>query len=60
MGTKYLTLDDRLYTYLDRLRSDADDPLLADLRAETSALGKVSECQISDEQIGRASCWVRV
>lgn len=50
MGTKYLTLDDRLYTYLDRLRSDADDPLLADLRAETSALGKVSECQISDEQ----------
>jgi len=50
MGTKYLKLDDRLYGYLCGLRSDAADPLLRELRQETAALGKVSECQISDEQ----------
>jgi caffeoyl-CoA O-methyltransferase len=50
MGTKYLKLDDRLYGYLCGLRSDAADPLLRELREETAALGKVSECQISDEQ----------
>jgi caffeoyl-CoA O-methyltransferase len=50
MGTKYLTLNERLYSYLCSCRSDVSDPLLAELRAETAALGKVSECQISDEQ----------
>jgi len=50
MGTKYLTLNERMYQYLCGCRSDAADPLLAQLRAETAALGKVSECQISDEQ----------
>jgi caffeoyl-CoA O-methyltransferase len=50
MGTKYLKLDDRLYQYLDKCRSDANDPLLQELRAETASLGQVSECQISDEQ----------
>jgi caffeoyl-CoA O-methyltransferase len=50
MGTKYLTLDDRLYRYLSGCRSDVTDPVLQDLRAETAALGKFSECQIADEQ----------
>jgi len=50
VGTKYITLDERIYRYLDGCRSDARDPLLQELRAETAALGQVSECQISDEQ----------
>lgn len=50
MGSKYVTLNDRLYSYLIRSRSDVADPLLAELRAETAALGDVSVCQISDEQ----------
>jgi caffeoyl-CoA O-methyltransferase len=50
MGSKYVTLNDRLYEYLIHCRSDAGDPLLAELRAETAALGEVSVCQISDEQ----------
>ncbi|HEV2210465.1 MAG TPA: class I SAM-dependent methyltransferase [Verrucomicrobiae bacterium] len=50
MGTKYVSLTDRLYSYLGRCRSDATDPLLAELRADTAALGDVSICQISDEQ----------
>jgi caffeoyl-CoA O-methyltransferase len=51
MGTKYVTLNDRLYDYLSGLRSDAPDRLLRALRTETAALGpEVSKCQISDEQ----------
>ena len=51
MGTKYVALNDTLYRYLSGLRSDSGDPLLAQLRAETAALGEeVSKCQISDEQ----------
>jgi len=50
MGSKYVTLNDRLYDYLIRCRSDEADPLLAELRAETARLGDVSVCQISDEQ----------
>jgi predicted O-methyltransferase YrrM len=51
MGTKYVALDDNLYTYLSALRSDADDHLLQDLRVETAALGEeVAKCQISDDQ----------
>ncbi len=51
MGTKYLRLNQRLYRYLGRCRSDACDPLLEELRAETAALGEeISKCQISDEQ----------
>ncbi len=50
MGTKYVRLDDRLYDYLNGCRSDADDRLLAELRAETAALGDASDCQISDDQ----------
>ena len=51
MGTKYVRLNEQLYRYLDGCRSDAADPLLGELRAETAALGEeVSKCQISDEQ----------
>src|SRR5580765_8136970 len=50
MGLKYLSLNERLYRYLRRFRSDADDPLLEELRTETAALGDVSIMQISDEQ----------
>src|SRR5262245_5478366 len=50
MGTKYIKLDDRQYSYLQRCRSDLNDSVLAELRAETAALGEVSVCQISDEQ----------
>lgn len=51
MGTKYLRLNNRLYAYLCRCRSDASDPLLQELRAETAALGEeISKCQISDDQ----------
>jgi caffeoyl-CoA O-methyltransferase len=51
MGTKYLRLNKRLYNYVNRCRSDAADPLLRELRAETEALGEeVSKCQISDDQ----------
>ena len=51
MGAKYVRLNQRLYHYLCGCRSDAADPLLQELRAETAKLGKeVSKCQISDEQ----------
>jgi caffeoyl-CoA O-methyltransferase len=51
MGKKYVRLNETLYRYLGRCRSDAADPLLQELRAETEALGEeVSKCQISDEQ----------
>ena len=51
MGKKYVSLTDQVYDYLSNWRSDAGDPLLRDLRAETAALGDVSVCQISDEQV---------
>ena len=51
MGIKYVPLNDRLYGYLSALRSDADDPLLRELRVETAALGEeVAKCQVSDDQ----------
>jgi caffeoyl-CoA O-methyltransferase len=51
MGTKYVSVNDSLYSYLSGMRSDAADPLLRQLRAETAALGEeISKCQISDEQ----------
>ena len=51
MGTKYVTLNDTLYSYLSGLRSDAGDGLLQELRAETAALGEeVAKCQISDDE----------
>ena len=50
MELKYLSLDDRLYQYLRRFRSDAGDPILQQLRAETTALGDISRMQISEDQ----------
>jgi predicted O-methyltransferase YrrM len=51
MGTKYIRLNARLYRYLCQCRSDASDPLLEELRAETAALGEeVSKCQVSDDE----------
>ena len=34
MGSKYLSLNERLYGYLNRLRSDVADRVLAQLRRE--------------------------
>jgi caffeoyl-CoA O-methyltransferase len=50
MGLKYLSLNEQLYRYLRRFRSQADDPILQELRAETFALGDVSIMQISEDQ----------
>ena len=51
MGIKYVPLNDRLYSYLSALRSDADNPLLRELRVETAALGEeVAKCQVTDNQ----------
>jgi predicted O-methyltransferase YrrM len=50
MQLKYLTLDDRLYRYAAAHRSDAADPVLADLRAENETFGEDAKCQVSDEQ----------
>jgi caffeoyl-CoA O-methyltransferase len=50
MSLKYLSLNDSLYDYLRRFRSDAGDPILEELRAETAALGELSQMQISQEQ----------
>ncbi len=36
MGTKHVSLNDSLYSYLSGLRSDAADALLQQLRAETA------------------------
>jgi len=50
MGSKYISLNDRIYDYLVHLRTDVADPTLAELRAETAKLGEVAVCQISDEE----------
>ena len=50
MGLKYLALNDSLYRYVCRHRSDANDPILRALRKETEALGDISRMQISEEQ----------
>jgi caffeoyl-CoA O-methyltransferase len=59
VGTKYVALNDGLYAYLCRHRSDAADALLSELREETAALGPASICQISDEQGAFLSILVR-
>jgi caffeoyl-CoA O-methyltransferase len=50
MPLKYVSLNDSLFRYLRSVRSDARDPLLQQLRAETETLGDLSEMQISEEQ----------
>jgi caffeoyl-CoA O-methyltransferase len=57
---KYLPMNDELYAYLNRHRSDADDCLLAELRAETEVLGSESRMQISSEQGGLLAILVAV
>src|SRR6266403_850005 len=47
---KYLALNDQLYRYVCKCRSNAKDPILDALRKETEALGDVSRMQISREQ----------
>jgi caffeoyl-CoA O-methyltransferase len=50
MGLKYVSLNDSIYRYLSRARSGAQDSLLRELKAETDALGEISQMQISEEQ----------
>ena len=50
MELKYVALTDSLYRYLTSARSNAADPVLEALRAETDALGDISRMQISPEQ----------
>src|SRR3954463_6540933 len=50
MGLKYISLNDNLYGYLCACRSDAQDPILRDLRQETADIGEMSRMQISEEQ----------
>ena len=48
---KYIALNDALYRYLVHCRSAAEEPVLAELRAETDGLGPdISRMQISPEQ----------
>jgi caffeoyl-CoA O-methyltransferase len=50
MDLKYVPLNDSLYKYICSARSNANDPILAALRAETDALGEIARMQISPEQ----------
>ncbi len=47
---KYVALNDSLYDYIVRHRTRVVDPVLAELRAETEALGDVAKMLISPEQ----------
>ncbi len=49
-NAKYVELTPALYDYMVRQRSEAADPILKSLRAETAALGDVSRMLISEEQ----------
>ena len=65
MELKYVALNDSLYRYLVGCRSNATDPILKDLQAETDLLGEdISRMQISPEQgnfltILTAACGVK-
>ena len=50
MSGKYVALNDVLYEYMVAQRSNADDPVLEALRAETENLGEISRMSISPEQ----------
>jgi caffeoyl-CoA O-methyltransferase len=52
MSTKYTPLTDALYDYVVAQRSNADDPVLADLQRETQSLGEISQMAISPDQSG--------
>jgi caffeoyl-CoA O-methyltransferase len=47
---KYVALNDELYRYYSSCHTHADDPVLAELRRATEALGDISRMQISPEQ----------
>lgn len=47
---KYVPIDDDVHRYVCTHRSNADDPLLAELRRVTDELGDESRMQISEEQ----------
>jgi caffeoyl-CoA O-methyltransferase len=50
MQLKYLPLDDSLYRYAIAHRTDAADPVLAELRDENETFGEDAKCQVSEEQ----------
>jgi caffeoyl-CoA O-methyltransferase len=50
MSEKFIPLTPELYNYVIEHRSDAQDAVLAELRAKTAALGDISRMQISREQ----------
>jgi caffeoyl-CoA O-methyltransferase len=50
MSLSFLPLNDQLYRYLVEQRSDASDPLLDELRAETRRLGDISQMAISADE----------
>src|SRR5262249_19321536 len=50
MSTKFISLNQSLFDYVCHSRSNAADPVLNALRAETNALGEMSKMQISEEQ----------
>src|SRR5471032_81432 len=50
MNNKNLGLTDAQAGYIGRMRSRAGDPLLADLRRETEALGEMSVMLAAEEQ----------
>jgi caffeoyl-CoA O-methyltransferase len=58
MPGKYVTLNDELYKYVIAHRSNAQDPILAALQAETDSLGEISRMAISPEQGGLISLLV--
>lgn len=47
---KYVSLTDDLYAYMSAQRSNAQDPVVAALQAETQSLGDISRMSISSEQ----------
>ena len=50
MPGKYIPFTDELYAYMLEQRSNANDPTLDALRAETESLGEISGMSISPEQ----------
>jgi caffeoyl-CoA O-methyltransferase len=50
MSSSYLPLNDKIYEYMLEHCSDADEPVLAELRLETQRLGDVSEMAISPDE----------
>jgi caffeoyl-CoA O-methyltransferase len=50
MSSSYLPLNDALYRYMVGHRSNADEPILKEIRHETRQLGEVAEMAISPDQ----------